>query len=266
MARILIADDDPGMRDIILRALRAAGHEVYAENDTKAALRRVEAVRPDAVIVDWMMPDWPGVAVCQAIRESDPEHNVHVIVTSAMSQPDRVREAFKAGADDFLAKPFSPADLVSRIAAEFPSAGVHHSRTPATEAGDATGTADAGDSAAVVCHETASVRAAIAATLNGCGFTRVDQVEGQGDFSRLDPDLDYRLVVIGNISDAGAHAAIDLLRRYVPVAPLILYATLRERGQMGALPEHTSFVVAGDDLLLEAAVNHTLARRGLVGA
>jgi CheY-like chemotaxis protein len=116
MARILVADDDPSIRDIIARKLTAAGHEVVAEADGAAVLATAKTMAPDIIILDWMMPELTGVEVCRAVRSLPELARVHIIVTSAMSQRDRVRQALGAGADDFLAKPFNPNELRKLIA------------------------------------------------------------------------------------------------------------------------------------------------------
>lgn len=66
---------------------------------------------PDVLVLDWMMPELSGIEVCRAVRALPGLSRVHIIVTSAMNQPDRVRTALGAGADDFLAKPFHPNEL-----------------------------------------------------------------------------------------------------------------------------------------------------------
>jgi DNA-binding response OmpR family regulator len=115
VARILIADDDPAMGDVMSRKLASAGHEVHIERDGTAALEWARNFTPEVVIVDWMMPGMSGVQICKVLRRSPGLTDTRVVVVSGLSQQDRRREAFEAGADDFMAKPFDVNDLVKRV-------------------------------------------------------------------------------------------------------------------------------------------------------
>jgi DNA-binding response OmpR family regulator len=117
VAKVLVADDDPSMRDVICRKLKAAGHEVTAEDDGTAVLATAESAVPDVMVLDWMMPGLTGVEVCRAVRALPGMERVHIIVTSAMSQSDRAHDAIAAGADDYLPKPFDLNELRDMVAA-----------------------------------------------------------------------------------------------------------------------------------------------------
>ena len=113
-ARVLIADDDPDLRRLVARTLSRAEHEVSAAADGTEALELFFEVRPDLVVLDVNMPGHDGWTVLTRIRESS---DVPVIMlTARTSEIDTVR-ALRAGADDYLTKPFRPSELVARIEA-----------------------------------------------------------------------------------------------------------------------------------------------------
>lgn len=114
--RVLVADDEPHIRRVLATLLDNAGYEVDEAVDGTAALERWHSeVRYDAVLLDLMMPGASGLEVLQEIRAG--EHGVHtpVIILTAKGQDADRDEAFAAGADDFLTKPFSPKKLVARL-------------------------------------------------------------------------------------------------------------------------------------------------------
>ncbi len=117
MANVLVADDDPSMRDVIYRKLKAAGHNVTTEDDGTAVLAAAGSAVPEVMVLDWMMPGLTGLEVCRAVRALPGMERVHIIVTSAMSQTDRAHDAIAAGADDYLPKPFDLNELRDMVKA-----------------------------------------------------------------------------------------------------------------------------------------------------
>lgn len=118
--RILIVDDDPLNIRIVKRVLSSEAEEPYelaTAQDGPEALRKVKEFRPDLIILDVMMPGMDGYEVCQRLRQ-DPEtaHVLVLLLTTHGSVESRIK-GFQAGADDFLTKPFHPAELTSRIQA-----------------------------------------------------------------------------------------------------------------------------------------------------
>jgi two-component system phosphate regulon response regulator PhoB len=112
MALVLVVEDDPEIRSMVVTKLTKGGHQVLDEADGDAGLETARRERPDVVLLDWMMPKRSGVEVCQLLRtELDPV----IFILTARSQIDDVRQGFSVGADDYIAKPFSPADLLDRI-------------------------------------------------------------------------------------------------------------------------------------------------------
>jgi CheY-like chemotaxis protein len=248
MGLILVADDDPSIRDIISRTLVAAGHEVVTEVDGAGALSRAQEIRPDVIVMDWMMPEMTGVNVCRAIRQIDPIHDTYIVISSAMTQADRVREAIEAGADDFMAKPFSPADLVKRIDAVLPAGSARHDH-PAPSSPQV-----------LVCAADGNVRADLAAAVATSGGQPIEVAEAS-ELSQVGSEPDILLAIIADMSDVQTVQAVELVRRVDPEVPVILYLTPRERGHLGALPQQTSFMPVGDLQLLAAAAERAIARR-----
>ena len=110
--RILVVDDDPHIREVILIALRKADMTVTEAADGKAALTRFAADRPDLIVLDVGMPEFDGLEVCRQIRKSS---DVPILFLSARDEEiDRVL-GLEIGGDDYVTKPFSPRELVARV-------------------------------------------------------------------------------------------------------------------------------------------------------
>lgn len=114
MAKILIVDDDPAIRDVVRFALTRAGFEVVEAVDGPAALERFAAAAPDLVVLDVLLPGQDGIEVCRALRRSSA---VPILfLSSKEDEVDRV-VGLELGGDDYLGKPFSPRELVARVRA-----------------------------------------------------------------------------------------------------------------------------------------------------
>ena len=115
MARIIIADDDPLVAEVALRALEDAGHAVgWLDNGTDA-LAAIRRRPPDAVVLDCMMPGMTGTLVLRAMRQSPQLAHVPVIMLTARNGFHDERIAFYEGVTDYLTKPFNPHELVARV-------------------------------------------------------------------------------------------------------------------------------------------------------
>jgi DNA-binding response OmpR family regulator len=110
MARILVIDDDPAIRQLLTDVLELEDYEVSIAVDGLSAVRAVEAAAPDFVVLDVMMPGLDGFGVLDAIRALDGEP-VPVLMLTAAAEPDAGSRAWANGVDFYLAKPFS-ADTV----------------------------------------------------------------------------------------------------------------------------------------------------------
>jgi DNA-binding response OmpR family regulator len=114
MSRVLVVDDDRTVSDVVARYLIREGHQVEAVADGVVALERASARPPDLVVLDLMLPGMSGLEVCRRIRDIAP---IPVIMLTARGEEgDRVI-GLELGADDYVTKPFSPRELVLRIAA-----------------------------------------------------------------------------------------------------------------------------------------------------
>lgn len=113
-ARAVVVEDDPDTRDLIELVLRRDGLEVAAAADGETGLRLVRELRPDLVTLDVQLPDLTGTEVCRRLREFSDA--LVMMVTSRTDEVDRL-VALDLGADDYLAKPFSPRELTARAAA-----------------------------------------------------------------------------------------------------------------------------------------------------
>jgi two-component system response regulator MprA len=113
--RILVVDDDQGVRESLRRSLAFNGYEVELAENGEAALRAVAARNPDAVILDVMMPGLDGIATCRALRASGNDVPI-LVLTARDAVADRVA-GLDAGADDYLPKPFALEELLARLRA-----------------------------------------------------------------------------------------------------------------------------------------------------
>src|ERR1700736_5041155 len=109
--RILIVDDDPMALEMLRHALRKAGHEVECAPNGLQALELLQRGTCRLVISDWTMPEMDGVELCRRIRASDTGGYVYVILLTARNGSADTVEGLAAGADDFISKPFNPAEL-----------------------------------------------------------------------------------------------------------------------------------------------------------
>jgi putative two-component system response regulator len=115
--RILIVDDDETSLDMLENALTHAGHQVQRARDGREALDKLRDGEIRLVISDWDMPNMSGEDLCRAIRGGDLPGYVYFILLTSYQGPDYAVRGLSAGADDFVAKPFNPAELAVRVRA-----------------------------------------------------------------------------------------------------------------------------------------------------
>ena len=114
MATVLIADDDRKIIDMLRRTLAYEGYHVVTAADGREALAQAQAHRPDVVVLDWLMPGLDGITVAKRIREAD---SIPILMLTARDTVEDRVEGLDSGADDYLVKPFAPAELLARLRA-----------------------------------------------------------------------------------------------------------------------------------------------------
>ena len=117
--KILIADDEPDILEIVSYNLGKEGYEVYTAKDGNEAIERAKQLNPDLIILDIMMPRKTGVEVCQILRTQPLFQDTLIIFLTAMSDEASQIKGLETGADDYVSKPISPKVLVSRVNALF---------------------------------------------------------------------------------------------------------------------------------------------------
>ncbi|GAB2883699.1 response regulator transcription factor [Nocardioides pacificus] len=115
MARIVVADDDVDIRELVEFKLSTMGHDIVAVGDGAAALEACRNERPDLAILDVMMPGMSGLDAMKAIREDPDLAGLPVILLTARAQESDVENGLGSGADDYITKPFSPRELAARV-------------------------------------------------------------------------------------------------------------------------------------------------------
>jgi diguanylate cyclase (GGDEF)-like protein len=115
--RVLIADDDPGVATAVQVNLELEGYEVFIATNGRDTLEQALKLRPDLVLLDVLMPDLDGFEVCRKLRGDPRLLNCPVILVTAKGLTDDKVRGFAAGADDYIVKPFDPAEMIARVRA-----------------------------------------------------------------------------------------------------------------------------------------------------
>jgi two-component system response regulator ResD len=112
--KVLVVEDEPAIADVVARYLRRAGYETAVAATGQRALARALAARPDVVVLDLMLPDIDGLEVMRRLRRANGRHGAIILLTARGEESDRI-VGLRLGADDYVVKPFSPAELVARV-------------------------------------------------------------------------------------------------------------------------------------------------------
>jgi DNA-binding response OmpR family regulator len=112
---VLVVDDDPTMLEIVTTVLRSGGLDVATSETGADGLRAAHEHLPDCAILDITMPGMTGLEVCRALRDDDETAEIPIILLTGHGQWLDVASGFDAGADDYLVKPFTPEDLLTRV-------------------------------------------------------------------------------------------------------------------------------------------------------
>lgn len=116
-ANILLVEDEPGIQELLKLNLGQAGHQVTAANDAEGALQYLKTTLPDVILLDWMLPGMSGIDLCRRLRADKRYQPVPIIMLTARGEEQDRVAGLDTGADDYITKPFSPRELVSRIRA-----------------------------------------------------------------------------------------------------------------------------------------------------
>lgn len=112
--KVLVVDDEPTIGDVVFRYLRRAGYDASVATTGQDALKQAARDRPDVVVLDLMLPDVDGLEVMRRLRQQDHRRAAILLLTARGEESDRI-VGLRLGADDYVVKPFSPAELVARV-------------------------------------------------------------------------------------------------------------------------------------------------------
>ncbi len=111
---ILICEDEEIMLTALAFRIRRQGFEVITAEDGREAMKKIEEHKPDIIVTDIMMPHLSGIQLLETMRE-EMNSEVPIIIISALEREETILETFRKGANDFIAKPFKPNELILRI-------------------------------------------------------------------------------------------------------------------------------------------------------
>jgi DNA-binding response OmpR family regulator len=114
-ARIMVVDDDPAIRKLVELRFQLDDYETFSTGEPEDAVRLAASERPDAVVLDVMMPGMDGFEVCRRVRTSGAESQPVVVMLSARDSAEAMRTGLDAGADDYILKPPDLDELVERV-------------------------------------------------------------------------------------------------------------------------------------------------------
>ena len=115
MAKILIAEDERDIRDLVAFTLRFAGHDVFAASNGEEAVELAPRVNPDLILMDVRMPRMTGYEACKILKADPDLKDIPVVFLSAKGQDNEIQQGLDSGAEDYLLKPFAPDQLTSRV-------------------------------------------------------------------------------------------------------------------------------------------------------
>lgn len=115
MAKILIAEDERDIRDLVAFTLRFAGHEVVAVENGALAVEAAPVEMPDLILMDVRMPRMTGYEACQHIKADKRIKHIPVVFLSAKGQDSEIQAGYAAGASEYLLKPFGPMELTEKV-------------------------------------------------------------------------------------------------------------------------------------------------------
>lgn len=114
MSRLLVVDDDPNIRELVVFFMKNEGFDVYEASDGLEALAKLENIKIDIVILDLMMPNMDGWQLCSELRKY---YDIPLLMLTVNGETSQKVKGFQLGADDYLVKPFDPLELIVRVKA-----------------------------------------------------------------------------------------------------------------------------------------------------
>ena len=117
MAKILIAEDERDIRDLVAFTLRFAGHEVFTATNGEEAVDMAPKVNPDIILMDVRMPRMTGYEACKLMKQNPDLKDIPIVFLSAKGQEAEIQQGLDAGAEEYLLKPFAPDQLTSHVKA-----------------------------------------------------------------------------------------------------------------------------------------------------
>lgn len=115
VAKILVAEDEKDIRELVSFTLRFAGYEVWAAGDGVEALEIAHEILPDLILMDVRMPRMTGYEACEIMKQRDNLKDIPIVFLSAKGQESEIQQGLEAGAVAYILKPFAPADLTLRV-------------------------------------------------------------------------------------------------------------------------------------------------------
>ena len=115
MAKILIAEDERDIRDLVAFTLRFAGHEVFAAANGEEALEMAPKVNPDLILMDVRMPRMTGYEACKTMKQNPDLKDSPVVFLTARGQKTEIKQGLDVGAEEYLLKPFAPDQLTAHV-------------------------------------------------------------------------------------------------------------------------------------------------------
>jgi CheY-like chemotaxis protein len=115
MAKILIAEDERDIRDLVAFTLRFAGYEVFAAANGEEAVEMAPNVSPDLILMDVRMPRMTGYEACRIMKLNPDLKDIPIVFLSAKGQEAEIQQGLEAGAEEYLLKPFAPDQLTSHV-------------------------------------------------------------------------------------------------------------------------------------------------------
>jgi len=113
--RILLADDEEDIKTVVTMFLESQGYEVVTAYDGLDTLEKVRSEKPDLILLDIMMPVLDGYEVCKRLKEDEQTAHIPILILSAAAHAESVKRGLKAGAQDYIIKPFEPEKLHEKI-------------------------------------------------------------------------------------------------------------------------------------------------------